>query len=68
MTFGLDFFLIKHQKHNIEKRIIDKLKLIKIKTCTKYTEKAMECQATDWDNKLKTYLIKICDPKYTQNP
>ena len=46
LWFGF-FFLIKHQKHNIEKRIIDKLKLIKIKTSTKYTEKAMECQATD---------------------
>ena len=58
-------FLIKHQKHNIQKRIIVKLKLIKIKTSIKYTEKTMGCQATDWDNKLKTYLVKDLWSKYT---
>lgn len=45
--FFFFFFLIKHQKHNIQKRIIVKLKLIKIKTSIKYTEKTMGCQATD---------------------
>lgn len=47
LWFGYIFFFIKHKKHNIEKRIIDKLELNKIKTSTKYTEKTMECQAMD---------------------